>query len=367
MERLLHHIFRELLRDFEVALVGPAGSAEHAGNARFVAECHLSPTWRFLAQCQWRAYRGARQLRPDLVIAGSGVTTPAALIAGRAVDAPVLAYLHGLDIVAKSWLYQNLFVPAIKRCDALAVNSRNTAELAYRVGAKNDRVSILPPGVSMPSPPSDAGCSAFRARVGHSEGPILLSVGRLTARKGLTEFVRNAVPRLASKHPHLRLVIIGSEPEQALNKSTSERARIEEVLLEVGLARHVVFLGSVSDEVVNAAYTISDLLVFPVLDQPGDVEGFGMVAIEAAAHGLPTVAFAVGGVPDAVKPGVSGYLVEPGNYAHFAETILEHLSSEDRSTWFKGCVRFAEEFSWVRFGTQLRRICRETIEQSRER
>ncbi len=364
MERLLYHMYLELLHDFDVALVGPAGCAAHAVGAKFVAECPLSPMWRFFAQCQWHAYRAASWLRPDLIVAGSGVTSPAALIAGHAIDAPVLCYLHGLDIIAKNILYQKLFIPAVRRCDAIVVNSQNTAELARKSGVQHSRISVLPPGVTLPPSQPTTPSHKFRARVGSDRGPILLSVGRLTARKGLVDFVTNVMARLVPQHPELVLAIIGSEPAQALHRSRGERQRILEAAHRVGIARNVALLGLVDDETLHAAYSASDLLVFPVKDLPGDVEGFGMVAIEAAAHGLPTVAFAAGGVPDAIKPGVSGYLVEPGDYVGFAKRISAYLGREDRDVWRSRCIEFAEAFSWEKFGARWRRICHEMISGS---
>jgi phosphatidylinositol alpha-1,6-mannosyltransferase len=345
MERLLYHMYEELVDDFDVALVGPAGCAKHAVNAGAVFECRPAPAWRFLAQCQWKAYRAASRLRPDLIIAGSGVVSPAALIAGRASGAPVLCYLHGLDIIARNGLYQALFVPAIKKCDALVVNSHNTAQLLRNIGVEDSRISILPPGVTLPPGQAARANGPFRVRIGAEKRPILLSVGRLTARKGLVAFVAHVLPRLLSRHPDVVLAIIGSEPELAL---TAERA---------GVARNIVFLGPVDDETLHSAYFTSDLLVFPVLDLPGDVEGFGMVAVEAAAHGLPTVAFAAGGVPDAVKPKVSGYLVEPGDYGTFAERILALLDSDNRNAWRSRCMQFAKRLSWEQFGKRWRNIC----------
>ncbi len=364
MERLLYHMYEELVDDFDVALVGPAGCAKHAANAGAVFECRPAPAWRFLAQCQWKAYRAASRLRPDLIVAGSGVVSPAALMAGRTGGAPVLAYLHGLDIIARSGLYQALFVPAIKKCDALVVNSHNTAQLLQNIGVQDSRISILPPGVTLPPGQAARANGPFRARIGAEKRPILLSVGRLTARKGLVAFVAHVLPRLLSRHPDVVLAIIGSEPELAFAKSVGERERILEAGARAGVVQNIAFLGSVDDGTLRSAYFTSDLLVFPVLDLPGDVEGFGMVAVEAAAHGLPTVAFAAGGVPDAVKPKVSGYLVEPGDYAGFAERILAYLDAEDRNIWRSRCVQFAEWFSWERFGIRWRQICHNMISHS---
>ena len=92
--------------------------------------------------------------------------------------------------------------------------------------------------------------------------------------------------------------------------------------------------------------------MFPVRDMPGDVEGFGMVAIEAAAHGLPTVAFDVGGVADAVADGVSGRLVRSGDEEAFAAAVLAELAQAGTGRRERARA-FATSFSWERFGREV--------------
>lgn len=85
-----------------------------------------------------------------------------------------------------------------------------------------------------------------------------------------------------------------------------------------------------------------------------------MVAAEAAAHGLPTVAFAAGGVPDAVADGISGRLIETNDNAGFAQAVIERLTNPSTPDECAGCVRFAEGFAWQAFGERLRtclRVC----------
>jgi phosphatidylinositol alpha-1,6-mannosyltransferase len=85
----------------------------------------------------------------------------------------------------------------------------------------------------------------------------------------------------------------------------------------------------------------------------GDVEGFGMVALEAAARGVPTVGYAVGGVPDAVDQGVSGELVPAGDATALAQAIGRWLARPRRNVAAQ-CRAFAEHLSWPEFGRRLR-------------
>jgi phosphatidylinositol alpha-1,6-mannosyltransferase len=109
--------------------------------------------------------------------------------------------------------------------------------------------------------------------------------------------------------------------------------------------------GTCSDAEFADAYAGADMHVFPGRDMPGDVESFGMVAVEAAAHGLPTVAFATGGVVDAVAENESGYLITPDDYPAFANAVLEIMAQRDSLR--ASCLAFSRRFAWPAFGAGI--------------
>lgn len=363
LERLTYHAYLELLKEFELMLLAPKGSERFTREDGEIARCPTEPLAAFLACLHWKAYRLAKRLAPDLIIASSGVSAPAAYWAGRAAKVPVLCCVAGLDIVAPSWIYQTFFVPAIRQCDAIVAISQNTADLASSAGVPRSRISILHPGVTLPDGMRLSHNEGFRARYGLEHCKVLLSVGRLLPRKGLPEFIRHVMPLLVSRRNDVVLAIIGEEPRQALAARSGEIRRIKEAASLVEVSKQVVLIGSVNDAILRQAYFESDLMVFPVRNMPGDVEGFGMVALEAAAHGLPTAAFSSGGVADAVGDGVSGYLVAPEDFDGLAQVILRHLEGSDREDWRHRCVEHAKQFSWESYGIRLRKICLEVIEK----
>jgi len=354
MERLNFHVYRALAERFEVDVCGPAGASDYrVAGGNFIG-LPLSPLAGFLIRAQWHAARLARRGRPAFVYAGSGLTAPAAYLGAKLVGAKSLCFLHGLDIVVKHPLYRAWVLPILRRFDLLLVNSRNTAALAERAGVPASRIAVLHPGVTLPDwqRRSDAR-SEFRVAYGIGNRPLILAAGRLTERKGLAAFISKALPRVISHVPNALLVIVGAEPEQALKHRSGVMQTIRQAVTETALEQSVVLLGGVDDRLLDDAYFAADVMVFPVLDLPGDVEGFGMVAVEAAAHGLPTVGFAVGGVPDAVAEGVSGYLMPAGDYAGLADAIVARLRLGNSEELARGAYRFAEQFSWERFDRDL--------------
>ena len=357
MERLNHHVFLELAREYEVHLVGPDGAAAHVDHPDRVRTCPAAPISRFLTCATVQGIRVARRLRPALILAGSGVNAPPAWAAARASGARWMVYLHGLDLVVKNAVYQRAFLPIIRRADAWLVNSRATAQLAAAAGLDSRRLHILHPGVQIPDAlPTDEEVRAWRERHGLGDRPLLLSVGRLSKRKGLKEFILHALPAVLTARPDALLVVVGEEPNAALTSASMGVAALQEAARAKGLIESLRLVGCLPDPELAHAYRAASVLVFPVLDIPGDVEGFGMVAIEAAAHGLSTVAFAVGGVTDAVEDGASGYLLTPGDYMGMADRVIDLMSRDLGTRASASCIAFASAFSWRHFGEKLRTI-----------
>ena len=354
MERLNWHIADELSRHAQVQLIAPQGSAALRPSAVPVTEVPLRPLPRFLLASAWQAAAVARRFKPHVVLAGSGLTAPAAWLAARTSGARAYVYLHGLDAAVQHPAYRAMWHPAIRRMDGVIANSQPTAELARSLGVAAEKIRIVHPGVTLPAAPqSAAALQNFRQRHQLGDKRLLLSVGRLTTRKGLREFVQHALPAIIQTAPNTLLVIVGEAPADSLHASVQTRASIQAVADAAGIGQHLRFLGVITaQQELACAYESATLHIFPVRQLPGDPEGFGMVAIEAAAHGLPTVAFATGGIVDAVAQGKSGSLVPPNAYPALALAAAQVLA-EGTHTWSAGCRAFAAQFAWPVMGQKL--------------
>lgn len=364
MERLNWHMAAELAKAADVRIVGPTGSAALAPEGISIREAPLSPLPRFLLRARVLARREARVWQPDVVFAGSGLTAPLAQSAARVCSARTAVYVHGLDVAVKQPVYRTLWLPAIRRADRIIANSQATAALCRDAGVDPARIGIVHPGVDLPvvqplsrretgmREGSDSRSADFRRRHDLDGRPLLLSVGRLSERKGLREFVSRALPTIAAAHPDVVLLIVGDAPRQALHANAQTPDSIRVAAQAVGVADHLRFLGTITDYAeLGSIYRAADAHVFPVRSIPGDPEGFGMVAVEAAAHGLPTVAFATGGVVDALAEGQSGYLVVPGDYDAFAMAVIRALATDN--VMGSSCRKFAAQFAWPLFGTRV--------------
>ncbi len=352
MERLNWHMADELKNYAEVRIIGPTGAAALKPTTIALSEAPLKPLPLFLIVAMLTSIWIALRWRPDVILAGTGLTAPMAWLASKLCGARSAAYLHGLDITAKNHIYQWLWRPIFKKLDQIIVNSTPTRELALAADVDPERLAIVHPGVSIPDTPQSAErVVAFREQHGLAGKNILLSVGRLTARKGLMEFIEHALPSIVRAEPNSVLVVIGEAPKNSLAAGHQSVESLQAQAHELGISSHLKFLGTISDDELATAYEAADLHVFPVRHIPSDPEGFGMVAVEAAAHGLPTVAFATGGVIDAVKHGKSGQLVAPQDYEALAAAVTATLT-ESRQLRLS-CMEFAHRFAWPHIGEQL--------------
>lgn len=356
MERLNLHLAQALSDWGELTVIGPEGCGTYLPKKVSVIEVPIRPLWRFLLASFREARYQAKIHKFDISIAGSGLTTPAALQAAHCSGGKSAAYVHGLDLLAGHPIYRTFWRPALRRLDLAVANSGNTADIARRLGVARRHIEIVHPGVMLPDQAIEKD-NDFRGRHGLGDRPLLLSVGRLTARKGLVEFVRHSLPLIVESYPETVLVVIGDEAPDALTGTLSGgKAAVVSVADELGLSDNLQFLGPCDDIELSRAYFAADVHVFPVREVPGDVEGFGMVAVEAAAHGLPTVAFAVGGIPDAVAQGISGWLVSPGNLTAFTARTTELLCVAREKPLRLKAKEFAAAFEWGNFSDQTRMV-----------
>lgn len=334
-----------------LTIVGPRGCSEHcpAGATVYESSSKLLP---FLLFSIWHAVKACRKTDFQIMIGGSGLVAPALLLLRRIFGGKTVVFLHGLDIVVASKGYQWLFIPCIRAMDHLIANSHNTRRLATGKGIEEDRISVVNPGTSLPDPDRIEPRAEFLRRKQVPFEKVMVFVGRITRRKGLSQFVQHSLPLICDMAPTSGLVVVGENPDQSLNKQGEART-VTDLVSRLGLGDRVIFLGQLDDAELEACYAAADVQIFPLIEIAGDVEGFGMVAIEAAACGTPTVAFAAGGVADAISQ-QSGTLVEPGRYDLLAEAIVQALDEGLPDP--RQCIEHARRFRWEIYHAKIRSV-----------
>lgn len=179
------------------------------------------------------------------------------------------------------------------------------------------RMVQLPPGVDEKTFHPASGGDEIRARLGLADRPVVVCVSRLVPRKGQDTLIL-AMPRILAAVPDAVLLIVGGGPYGKELRKLAE---------ETGVAQAVRFTGPVPWEELPAHYGAGDVFAMPCRTRRGglDVEGLGIVYLEASATGLPVVAGDSGGAPDAVLDGETGYVVRGGSAEESADRIVTLL------------------------------------------
>lgn len=256
---------------------------------------------------------------------------------------PYAVILHGMDVAlaleaggAKRKLAREILADA----SLVVANSAFTAHLAETAGAAKDKLVIVRPSPGIPPylTVTDERVAEAKKKYGIGDGFTLLSLGRLVPRKGFAEAIE-AVAQLKSRGKKARLVIAGDGPE---------RRRLGKLVVQRELDDLVTFAGKVPDEDLPGLYAACDAFVMAPRSAGADIEGFGIVYLEANLMGRPVIGSRAGGVPDAVIDGRTGLLVEPGSAAAISDAVEKLMADPALRERLgqQGRERVLREFSW---------------------
>ena len=238
--------------------------------------------------------------------------------------------------------------------DAILANAPAEAEELERLyDAPPDRIEIVPPGVDHAffAPGDQAGA---RLALGMGPGPILLFVGRIQRLKGLDLAVRALG---ALNRSDVRLVAVGGASGA---QGQIEVARIKALVAELGLTDQVEFVSPKQHHELSTYYRAADALLVPSRS-----ESFGLVALEAAACGLPVLASDVGGLRTLVQRDITGYLIadrDPVHWAHHISQVLDNPSNA--ASLGAAAAEMARTFTWTVTAARLRRIYADVAERA---
>ncbi|MFI8766156.1 glycosyltransferase family 4 protein [Streptomyces sp. NPDC053792] len=212
------------------------------------------------------------------------------------------------------------------------------------------RMVQLPPGVDEKTFHPGSGGTEVRARLGLSDRPVVVCVSRLVPRKGQDTLIR-AMPEILRRVPDAVLLIVGGGPyEKDLHRLAAE----------TGVAGSVRFTGAVPWSELPAHYGAGDVFAMPCRTRRGglDVEGLGIVYLEASATGLPVVAGDSGGAPDAVLEGETGWVVRGESAEDTADRVAALLLDPELRARMgeRGRAWVEERWRWDLLAERLREL-----------
>jgi phosphatidylinositol alpha-1,6-mannosyltransferase len=278
----------------------------------------------------WRLFRQIRniikQQRVTHIHCGQviheGVT---AWILKLITGTPYLCYVHGEDVeTAATSGEHNLMVKQVcKHAEILICNSHNSANIIKRLNYAGDvKIHVLHPGVNASLFVPAAVDNAFKQHMAWQGRKVIITVGRLQERKGQDMMIR-ATALLKYQFPEILYAVIGrGECLESLQALASE----------LGLNDHVQFLTDVSDAQMIQCYQQSDIFILPNRTIGNDIEGFGMVLVEAQAFGKPVIAGDSGGTKETMRLNESGYVIDCTDPIMISKTVAKLLANPTRCT-----------------------------------
>lgn len=353
ISRQLHRVATLLGPDDVSVLTGVSG-ADHDGlRIRRVPE--LFNGTKLVKATSWARILASifATQRPDLLLLGAVDDANVGLRLSKLLKTPIVLFAYGNEILST---IQSSYEPQ-KRVFRIANHviacSKYSASLAVQAGTNADRVSVIYPRCDANIFRPMEVDADFRAKVlgaRSRETKIILSVGNLVSRKGHDVAIAS-LQQVRSKVPHLMYLIIGDGPE---------RGALEQMARDLGVADIVRFLGKVPDDELPLYYNLCDVFIMAsrAQEKERDVEGFGIVFLEANACNKPVIGGRSGGVKEAVEEGVSGLLVDPHSSTDVASALISVLTNDDlaRKLGEQGRARVLRDFGWDSYRDSLVKI-----------
>lgn len=339
MQRVSQQLIRELKQREGITVFTDTINVNQKGKIAF-------QTFQFLIKELFRLPHRVREYQADIILFSSMVTASLAYFIRDKVNIPMVTINHGRDVTLPTGIYQ-WFVPKVfENLDGVISVSQATREECIKRGMKPKKGVALPNGFDFKKLNSFPDKQKSRKKLqkqfnipldGHF---MLLTVGRKVKRKGHEWFIREVMPKLDEQVVY---VTIGDGPEFESIKAAAEHSDYKE---------RIFLLGRQPDEILERAYAASDLFVMPNIPVDGDMEGFGIVLLEANMARTPAIAADLEGIKDVIAQGENGYRVPTLDSDQFADKVhemlynkLEHLSKQTRSY-------VQEQFSWEKVAQQ---------------
>jgi phosphatidylinositol alpha-1,6-mannosyltransferase len=293
--------------------------------------------------------------RTDAETVWFGAAAPLALMAPLARDAGasrVIASTHGHEV---GWSMLPLARTALRRIgygtDTVTYVSRYTRGRFASAFGPEAALEHLPPGVDTERfAPDEVARAELRARYRLGERPVVVCVSRLVPRKGQDMLIR-AMPAVRQRVPGAALVIVGGGPYLT---------SLRRLAHSFGVAEHVVFTEGVPGDELPAHHAMADVFAMPCRTRGGglDVEGLGIVFLEASASGVPVVAGRSGGAPETVRDGQTGVVVDGWDVGAIAASVSDLLADRQRAARMGAAGRawVVENWQWSAQAEKLAKL-----------
>lgn len=279
------------------------------------------------------------QHNPDVLIAsGAGAVLRAAMLSMfRSV--PFVVIGHAGEFKMGGVLLRSFLRRAIRRAASVIAVSAFTAALMKTEGFVDALPTVIHNGASLPLGLTQSVIEDLRVRHAIAGRRVLLTVGNVTERKG-QDLVIRALPVIKASIPEVLYIVAGIP---------TDATRLMDLAVSLGVGDAVLLVGRVSSVEHAALLSMSDVfLLTSRQSSTGDVEGYGIAVLEAQAAGIPVVVTDVGGLPEAVDHGHSGFVVPPEDPAAIADAVMRIMMEPGmHERLHQGALSFSVDKTWA--------------------
>ncbi len=294
----------------------------------------------FLAKLARKLPRIVDDFQPDVILFSSMVTASLAKLTRNRIDVPMVTINHGQDVKMPIGIYQK-FVPSVfEALDGVISVSRATREECIKRGMHPDKGIALPNGFDVAhlkeTPEKEASRRELEQlfEINLKDKSLLITVGRQVKRKGHEWFITEVMPKINSDIIYLA---IGEGPEHE---------RLLNIHSNLEYKNQIHFVGKQPDDVLQKTYAAADVFIMPNIPVEGDMEGFGIVLLEANLASTPAVAADLEGIKDVVADGENGFKVPVRDSDTFASRIDELLSGDYAAYSERSRNYVMQNFAW---------------------
>lgn len=277
----------------------------------------------------FKAIKLARKLEPDIIHAQAIWTGLPALVISTIIKKPYVVWGQGSDIYYPRYFKGFLSRAILKHADAvIALTDDMKNEI---LNTCEREIAVIGNGID---PERFEGLSKIRTRMQLKIGEnakVVIFVGSLVPVKGI-QYLIEAINLVKRNITSIRLLIVGDGPE---------RCKLEILVYKLNLNKHVTFYGRIDNQIVPEYLIASDVFALPSLS-----EGFPVAIVEAMATGLPVISTKVRGLPELVKEGINGFLVEPANPKDLADKVGYILTNKSIQLAIKN-----NNYAWANMNT----------------
>lgn len=283
------------------------------------------------------------EFKPEIIVCGK------ALFEGRAAykmwkefGIPYVVITHAMEINTwlSHWKTRRDLLKVLNNAARVLTVNQKIKELLVGNGVPEKKFVKMYPGVDdfFAEKDLDSDLEQTKKELDLEGKKVIVSIARLVKRKGL-DIALLAMPEIVKEAPDVAYIIVGNGPEL---EGLKELAKL------IGVSRKTKFLGNISREKIRKILQASDLFLLTPRDYNGNIEGFGIVYMEAAAAGLCAVGTKSGGVPEAVLDGITGILVDENDADQTAEAVVRLLKDENsrKKMAMAAEERALKEFVW---------------------